>query len=198
MCWFRVVLVFVGPKGEFLYEIRQTGDELERGLNQLDTKTIRGPSHHGSTLFRRNAYERCGGYRKEFFVAQDIDLWLKLNELGRCIASPNIGYEATWTPDSISSQNRSEQLHNGKLAISAAELRRNGHSDTYLLTATKKSPRKSVNRLLARKTNKAQGYYFIGSCIAGRDPKAAQNYFKKALRSWPFHLKAITRIVLNH
>ncbi len=44
---------FVGPAGELLYEQVQHGDELQRGLEQLDSKRIRGPSHHGSVMFRR-------------------------------------------------------------------------------------------------------------------------------------------------
>ena len=187
---------FVGPKGEFLYEIRQNGGELEHGLNQLDTKKIIGPSHHGSTLFRRNAYERCGGYRKEFLVAQDIDLWLRLSELGRCIATPKIGYEATWAPGSLSSRYRSEQFNYTKLAIRSAQNRRSGKSDDVLPIPTRLG-RRMVNNLKKReRLDIARGFYFIGSCIAKKDPLKARGYFKKALITWPFHLKALVRLAL--
>ncbi len=59
---------FVGPEGEFLYEMVQQGDELQRGLEQLRIDQIRGPSHHGSTMFRRAAYQCVGGY-----IYPDVD-----------------------------------------------------------------------------------------------------------------------------
>jgi glycosyltransferase involved in cell wall biosynthesis len=185
---------FVSSSEEFLYELSQNGEELESGLDNLTVKTIRGPTHHGSTMFRHTAYENCGGYRSDFRVAQDLDLWLRLREQGRCLANAFIGYEALWTHDSISNQRRKEQVRFARLAIKAAQIRRSGFTDKELLDAHK------VKKLIDEQRHKntgletARGYYYIGSCIARRDPKTAQQYFKKAWIAWPFHFKAIARL----
>ena len=46
-CWTE----FVGPELEHLYEHRGTLD----------------PTHHGSVMFRSDAYEKAGGYRAQFY-----------------------------------------------------------------------------------------------------------------------------------
>ena len=80
---------FVGPDGEVLYEIRQAGDELHRGLQHVDIDRVIGPSsHHTSVMFRRRSFEKVGGYRAQFRVAQDLDLWMRLSEVGVCWATP--------------------------------------------------------------------------------------------------------------
>ena len=51
---------------------------------------VHGPSSHTSVMFRREAYEKVGGYRAEFDVAQDLDLWMRLVRSGRCWATPEV------------------------------------------------------------------------------------------------------------
>jgi glycosyltransferase involved in cell wall biosynthesis len=38
---------------------------------------------HPSSMFRRSVYDAVGGYRIEYEVAQDLDLWLRIAEVGR-------------------------------------------------------------------------------------------------------------------
>ena len=95
---------FVGPKDEFLYEISHQALDQTSALNDLDVCSIRGPAHHGCTMFRRDAYLGVGGYRRELAVAQDLDLWLRLTEKGRHLCVSNVGYQASVRPGSISGQ----------------------------------------------------------------------------------------------
>ena len=81
---------YIGPGSEFLYEVCQYGDELQAGLMHVDVARFYGPSHHSSVMFRREAYERVGGYRAHLEVAQDLDLWIRLAELGMCWAMPEV------------------------------------------------------------------------------------------------------------
>src|SRR5262249_42598650 len=74
--------LMLDPEGEPLYEIRQHGDELHRGLLATSLARLRGPSQHGAVMFRKSAYERAGGYRTAFGVAQDLDLWTRMVEIG--------------------------------------------------------------------------------------------------------------------
>ncbi len=45
---------------------------------------------HPATMFRRAAYEKAGGYRPEFEPAEDLDLWLRMAEVGKL---GNVGEE---------------------------------------------------------------------------------------------------------
>src|SRR5262249_54997199 len=59
----------LGPRGEFLFNRYSEAAPVD-----LETETF----CHGSLMFRRDAYERCGGYRAEFRAAQDVDLQFRL------------------------------------------------------------------------------------------------------------------------
>src|SRR5262245_41142623 len=80
----------IGPKGELLYEVRQQGRELHDQLCATSLNHLRGPSHHGAVMFRKDAYSRAGGYRAAFRVSQDLDLWSRMAEIGPCLATPKI------------------------------------------------------------------------------------------------------------
>ena len=140
---------FVGPAGESLYEITRMGKELGAGLALLSVEEIRGPSHHGSTMFRKESYLSTGGYRLAFNVAQDIDLWLRLAEVGGSWGIGDIHYQASLAANSISGRRRDEQFRAGLLAIECARLRRSGRDDRGCLDAgnlQKKQAGKAVFR----------------------------------------------------
>src|SRR5689334_18193626 len=101
---------FIGPNSEILYEVRQTGGELQKLLQHVDIDLVRGPSSHTSVMFRREAFERVGGYRAHFDVAQDLDLWMRLAEGGLCWATPEIHCEFYLDKSSISVVRKAEQV----------------------------------------------------------------------------------------
>ena len=81
----------VAPFGERLYTERGGGSpgvELELTVSDGEVGRRIGPTSHGSTCFRRDLYEACGGYRTEFALGQDWDLWFRLGELGIRPAAP--------------------------------------------------------------------------------------------------------------
>lgn len=176
-----------GPRGELLQETVCAGPQLQQGLLQTDIATLRGPPHHGSTLFHRAVYERVGGYRPVFRVAQDLDLWLRLSEQGFCLGMQEVLYRAMLTAGSISSQRRGEQFRMAELALACRRLRMTGEDDRSLMTAaaepafTSKSP---------KRVERANFHYFIGRCLAAHDPLAAKRYYRQAMNDNPLHLKA--------
>lgn len=181
----------LGPRGELLFELSREGDALSEGLSLLDVNRIKGPPHHGTTMFRREAYLQVGGYRPPFVVAQDIDLWLRLAEVGHCWGLKEVGYEATLEANSISGRRRGEQMLLGTLAVEAAKVRRAGDNDQALLDATippVKQPRKPMS-----KREKAKFLYFIGSCLRDRDVASARSYFRESVKTDPLFLKALVR-----
>lgn len=183
---------FIGPEGEFLYEIVQQDDELRQGLEQLRIDRVRGPSHHGSTMFRQVAYQAVGGYRPEFRVAQDLDLWMRLVEQSRCVATPEILYQAIWQAGSISHLRRGQQVLASKAIFECREHRKRGESERPVLDRLVADLASQKNRLglsLPGWTS-ARFHYFVGSLLARRDPLVARHYLREAVIAWPLHLKA--------
>ena len=123
----------VGPGGEDMGEDISRGEELHEGLGKLTLAEIAGPPHHGSTMFRRSAYEAVGGYRAAFRVAQDLDLWLRLAEVGKCLGIPDILYQASWRLGAISHLRRQEQVRTTEVLLECARVRRAGGSDAGIL-----------------------------------------------------------------
>ena len=178
----------VTDEGVPLYEIGQGGSRTPRGTLPAATSWP-GPSHHGATMFRREAYERAGGYRRPFGVAQDFDLWLRLLELGDFVALPEILYEATFTPSALSGAHRAEQLRNARIALACARARTSGASEAPLLARCAAAP----PRRAGSPRRRAQAHYFVGACLRDR-PELARRQFLLALRAWPLHLRSWWRL----
>jgi glycosyltransferase involved in cell wall biosynthesis len=184
---------YVGPNGEHLYDVTQNPEEATSRLLTLNVKNLRGPSSHPSTLFPRALYERVGGYRKNFYFAQDLDLWIRLAEQGQHVVIPETLYEASITVESISGQYRREQVELTALIVEAARLRREGLSEQQVLRRAE-NVRPVANRPRSR-IGRARAFYFIGSCLRSRNHPRAAYYFREALKSYPLHLKSAARLL---
>ncbi|MCP5424699.1 MAG: glycosyltransferase [Gammaproteobacteria bacterium] len=188
---------FMGPEDEELYTIVQNDDDLQNGLGRLNIKQIRGPSHHGSTMFRSAVYRSVGGYRALFRVAQDLDLWLRMADGGRCVAIPQILYQARLTRGSISQVLRSQQIKTTHTILRCAALRRSGDDETSALMEFKHDFKRKRSWLLApRPLQDARFYYFIGSVLRKNEPLLAKKYFCRALDSWFVYPKALVSLLL--
>lgn len=190
-CW----TLCQGPEGEDLQLV--TGRRPDAAPVDLDpsddgSPESIGPSSHGSALFRRSTYEAAGGYRPEFALAQDCDLWWRLGERGRFAAVPRDLYRRTLSPTSLSFRLRSTQQRMGELARSAALARRRGEPETEILRqAARLSALPQPPGSPAR--TEALGFYFIGALLhTRRDPRAAR-YFREAWRRDPLLLRAWVR-----
>ena len=183
---------FIGPGGEYLYEIIQDPSKSTEKILSLNLNVIQGVSHHGSTLFSKELYDKVGGYRPEFYFAQDLDLWVRLAEHGKYIPMPEVLYEASFSIASISGSCRNKQIELTKLIIESSHLRRTGMNDAPVLKkANTIRPDNSSNN---RKT-KASALYFIGACLRKQKNSKARNYFKQSIKAWPLHLKSWLRLI---
>jgi glycosyltransferase involved in cell wall biosynthesis len=182
---------FVDPQGERVREVMQPDNEAREGLGRHTLAEIRGPSHHGGTMFRRRVYEKAGGYRSQFQVAQDLDLWTRLNAHGKHAALNEILYMAELSPDSISSTKRALQINTAELILECTRRRNCGGDETSLL---EKAETLDINRKRSNKRLKrAEFFYFLGSCTASENRDRAHVYFREALKNNPFHVKALFR-----
>ena len=175
-----------GPAGELLYSVRLDGDEVQRSLLHDDAAHLRGLPHHGSAMFRRDAYLAAGGYRAEFRVAQDVDLWVRMARLGRIAIVPDELYDATFHPRSISAVARGAQQRATGIIIA---LRDGADARAQLAAAARIRPRRGARR------GEAAGLYFIARCLRAQRRAAARGYLLRALRRNPLHWRAWAALV---
>ena len=150
---------------------------------------LTGPAIHGSVMMRRSAYEQAGGYRPMFYFAQDIDLWSRMVEFGSHLVVPEVLYEATLSPGSISGSRRREQEEFHGLIVGATQARRSGQEEgPWLARAEALADRCRGTGPDPRR--QADGAYFIGACLARERPDLARRYLREALALNPWHLKA--------
>jgi glycosyltransferase involved in cell wall biosynthesis len=186
---------FVGPEAQLLFDVVQNDSELKKGLGTLSIPGIRGPSHHGSTMFTRQAYEQVGGYRPGYVVAQDMDLWLRLFELGACLAMPEVLYQARVASGTISSRLQGRQVAYGMAAIEAARSRRQGQGEPPFPLSRNSWAHVGLR---ADPHEVSAMHYFLGSCLMHHDRSEARKHFWLALKHRPLHLKAWMRAVRSY
>jgi GT2 family glycosyltransferase len=180
----------IGPKGEFLHRTEypqglEGGTEavVERGRNPV----------HGTTMFRKADYEAVGGYRPEFYFAQDADLWLRLVERGGFLFVPEVLYSFRVQDGSISTHHREAQ---GRLHALARHCRKaraaGGAEEPFLLAASEIRPVRGVSARAGR----GAASYFIGRTLYGnRDPRAIE-YLRSYVRQRPFSARGWASLAL--
>lgn len=111
----KVVQIFRPPGRDG--EIR---DRLWRG----------NPLAHGSVMFRKEVIQRAGGYRREFRLAQDYDLWLRLADVCRMAVIPEVLYQWRINLDARSVKWKVLQDRYAALAVELARQRRREGRDS--------------------------------------------------------------------
>jgi glycosyltransferase involved in cell wall biosynthesis len=175
------------PDGETIDEIAPipSSGELTRMLREEMT----GIPAHGCVMFRRDAYERVGGYRDMFYFAQDVDLWLRLAPVGSVVSVPEMLYELREGPNSISTVNRQYQRRFCELAQEVYKARCDSRLEDPMLSEA----RNLRAEVLARRTQQpsAKGNQsLMNRLIAARlckrgEVRAARKYAWRALRGAP-------------
>lgn len=184
---------FVSPQGEKLYcntseGLRFSFDPILKGVENFQM-----PSHHGCTMFRRDSYFKAGGYRSEFYFAQDLDLWSRLIEIGDHAVIPKVMYQAQCRVESISGNYAPEQQQLTKLIHQITCARRCGENEQPLLDVA--STIRPMNQPAQKHKRIAAGYYFIGSCLAARKNPKSWQYFFKVICNNPLHIKGWFKLV---
>jgi hypothetical protein len=187
-CWTERV----GPELEHLYLSKGTG-RAQEPTHVLDGMAaepmLDGPSHHGCVMFRRDAYERAGGYRAQFYYGQDWDLWYRLAALGKYQTVPEALYRASVIPESISVEARRTQDELAALSLAAMRARASSQPEEPLLERAASVAR--VRRPGWR--NRADGFYFIGEVLRRNGDPRARRYLRAAIAASPLTLKAWVR-----
>lgn len=186
---------YVGPAGEYLFEVKRDPTTATELLKTLRIETIQGPSSHPSTMFSSRLYRSIGGYRSAFYFAQDLDLWIRLGERGSHVVMPDVLYQATFVVNSISGSFRDQQIATLRLILESARRRRDGLSDDDVLIEASAIKRNSSVSRRSRRVKRAKALYFVGACLRKNDDPRAASYFRRALLSYPLHFKSAVRFL---
>ena len=181
----------LGPNKEFLYTEKRPSEPS--AATDLLLKGRSGPPGHGSVMFRKDAYEEVGGYRKVFFYAQDSDLWLRLAEVGKFSYLPSVYYSYEISPLSISGGLHGAKLAYAELIEQCFALRQQGISDEAAIRAflDKIADEKRSNiSPRGSKKSKFRTNYFVGRCLLKNRDKRASKYFWLCVRDSPISARA--------
>lgn len=191
---------FLAPDGEQLYTIEQTPKQARAGLLATNLSTIEGPPHHGSVMFSKQAYTAAGGYRPEFIVAQDLDLWTRLIELGEHIPTTGIYYHAAVERNSISSLRRAYQFATAKKVIACATARKTVGNDAHILASMHEVSTAQQSDGKSTRRSDSNYYYYLGSALlrtdSRSDTESATKYLKKAIKFNPLNFKAMLKLLM--
>jgi hypothetical protein len=111
----------IDAAGRMLTTIIPPADDATLQEHALSGRT---PICHPLAMMRRESIEKVGGYDEEFTVAQDLDLWLKLGEVGKLACVPDVLLRYRQHEESVSEKKQALQVRNMKLACERAYVRR--------------------------------------------------------------------------
>jgi glycosyltransferase involved in cell wall biosynthesis len=167
-------VAYVGPEGEPLYTTSHASGNVREALLHARVDTIQSLPHHGSAVFRAEAYAKAGGYREQFFFAQDLDLWMRMAALGEVCITGEVLYEARIDLRAISSTYRREQVASATLAIAL----RDGADASLLETAAAIQPQRRAQSRRAE----VRALYFVASCLRRNHDPRWKSYISRAAR----------------
>lgn len=137
----KLVLVssFVDP----IFESSAT-EAVREGVHRFELKrrnlTLRNGSihnyleyenafHHGEVMFRRSAWKAAGGYRIEFPMAEDYDLWLRMRDFGELAIVDDVLYLRRFSSSNNSTLYERVMDFSAGLARECAYIRSQGKQD---------------------------------------------------------------------
>jgi len=164
--------------------IKELKKELENG-NQFT---------HGSVVFRKKCIEQVGSYRKEFKVAQDYDLWLRLSKFFNLANISEPLYKWRLDINSISGKQRISQDQYAAIAIKLHKERQLSGVDALQRNDIHKI--KQFFKPLTDRVNKddksqlIKSYNYWGKYLLVNDqPKEAMRFFCRSFQYGRFSLQ---------
>jgi GT2 family glycosyltransferase len=100
--------LLIDPQGCPIRRLPQPTDHEE--IDRRHLRGVSGTIAHPSVMYRRDAVKRLGGYRAEFQYVEDLDLWLRLAEVGRLANLPLVLLKYRQHFQSVCHRRRARQL----------------------------------------------------------------------------------------
>jgi hypothetical protein len=176
---------FVGPAGEILYTTDHAAQDVHGALLHACVQDIVSLPAGAAAVMRTDAYRKAGGYRPEFYFAQDLDLWIRMAPLGEIRVDPVVLYEVRIEVGTISSVYRPEQLASASLSIALRDA-----PESERVALLRQAALIQPTGRTADSTAQANAEYFIASCLLRRRDGRWRGYAARALRRDPLHLRS--------
>ena len=171
--------------------------QIHRDLNhciEVDGKTIPlvGIPAHGSVTMRKSCYDSAGGYRTEFYYAQDSDLWLRMYSRGSFEYVGEPLYKRFLSTQSISSTRAMAQSRFCQLAQESYRARLRGNSDVAILSQAEALAQRCRQErgTSASRYVRATALLLIAAQVRTRNKSKAIQYLKEAISICPYHARA--------
>ena len=193
----------VTEEGYLLYSIRQQAQQLHDGLCGDDASKLLTP-FHSSVMFRLQVYQRVGGYRAEFYFAQDCDLWSRMIEVAEIAVIEETLTVGLFSPSGISGRYGASQRALKKLAATANGLRKRGQSEhAVLVEAQRLRPSKDFSKTgIASPTAATNSgeisapvadsefatLYFLARCLNDNRSPHANQYWRRVIAAKPWSM----------
>ena len=175
----------IGPEDEPLFVHRRPAG-VDEATRQLLYDRV-GPPGHGSVMFRKSCYDQVGGYRPQFYYAQDSDLWLRLGLVGKLDYAQQVLYRYRISEASISGAFHHAKLPFARLIDELHAVRMAGENEEPILA---RAPCVNPDKKTVRPSSEDMTLYFIGRCLYERRDRRALKYLYRSVRSNPGKLKA--------
>jgi glycosyltransferase involved in cell wall biosynthesis len=182
----------IGPAGEPLH-VNRYPEGVVAGTEAV-LRARRSPVH-GSVMFRKADFDAVGGYRPEFYFAQDADLWFRLADRGGFVFVPEVLYQFRIVDGSISASHSESQKRLYDLALACREARASGKSEVPLLSeASQIRP----GRGGSNQRKAGAGSYFIGRTLLRNKDDRAVGYLRDYLRKRPLDPRGWLSLIQAH
>lgn len=139
------------------------------------------PICHPLAMMRASAVRQVGGYDESYAVAQDLDLWLRLGEIGKLACLPEVLLQYRQHDQSVSEKKQRLQTQNMQRACEAAWKRR-GVEGRYRCRAAEEDWRPSGGRAARLRFALQYGWWAFN---AG-ERATARHYGWKAVAAAPW------------
>lgn len=158
-----------------LFSLNTTHKEID--LAHLQGKG--GAIAHPAAMFRKDKFNFVGQYRSEFIHAEDLDLWLRLAEVGELGNLPDLLLDYRQHLQSVGHKCRVKQINSTNKAIKEAYERRGIVNPDFKKI---EMPESNKNQLFLK-----WGWWALG---AG-NIKTARKYAIKSFKNTPFSLETL-------
>lgn len=146
------------------------------------------PFIHPSSMFRREAALACGGYRPEFPLAEDYDLFTRLAEHGRLANLPQCLLRYRIHPKSLTSERLEVQLRCSAEVASQYALRYvpdinpTAVRDLYYFLCVDRDPQETTGRQMAEAFGKIRSGYLAHVPSMGEELRQEMSRTQQVLR----------------
>ena len=179
----------------FLYDIKFDSDALMRAVISPDEEKLRTP-FHASVMFRKSLYNKVGGYREQFYFAQDCDLWPRMVQDAGLFVVPEVLTIGVFNKRGISGLHLQEQRNLKSLVAQQNSL---SEVDITLLKKAEKI-RPSVDNLNCEANSRASDFstmYFLARCLSKNKSQYAKKYWYRTIKLHPLSVKSWVNFFLS-